>query len=131
MPRFPFGFGLSYTTFRFSGLKLSRSTASAGDPVTASFTVTNSGAVAGATVAQLYVGEHSPSVPRPAYELKGFAKVSLKAGESRTIHLPLDRRAFAFWSTPEHGWKVDPGRYTVYIGDSSADLPLREDLTLR
>ena len=131
VPRFPFGFGLSYTTFRFSGLKLSRSTASAGDPVTASFTVTNTGAVAGATVAQLYVGEPSPSLPRPAYELKGFARVSLKAGESRSIQLPLDRRSFAFWSTVEHGWKVDPGRYTIYVGDSSAELPLHQDLTLR
>jgi beta-glucosidase len=130
-PRFPFGFGLSYTTFAFSNLALSESTLKAGDPLTVTLTVRNTGPVAGATVAQIYVGEQSPSVPRPSYELKAFQKVFLKPGESRTISLQLDRRSFAFWSDASKRWQVDPGHFTIFAGDSSANLPLHEDVTLQ
>jgi beta-glucosidase len=129
-PRFPFGFGLSYTTFAFSDLHLNRSTAHRDDPITVALTIRNTGKVAGAVVAQLYVGEQNPKVPRPRYELKAFQKVRLNPGESRTITLPLNRRSFAYWSEADHDWKVDAATFTVYAGDSSASLPLHADLTM-
>jgi beta-glucosidase len=130
-PRFPFGFGLSYTTFALSGIHLNRTTAHSGDPITVTLNIRNIGKVAGADVAQVYVGEHDPRVPRPRYELKAFQKVRLAPGESRTITLSLDRRSFAYWSESDHDWKVDPSTFTIYAGDSSADLPLHADLTLQ
>jgi beta-glucosidase len=130
-PRFPFGFGLSYTTFEFTDLSTSQSLLKAGDPLTVTLKVRNTGRAAGATVAQIYVGEASPSVPRPAYELKAFEKVQLRPGESRTVTLKLDERSFAFWSAAKKDWEVDPGRFTISAGDSSANLPLHQDITLR
>ena len=130
-PRFPFGFGLSYTTFEFSNLSLSASSLKAGDPLTVTLTVKNTGTVTGATVAQIYVGEHSPTIPRPAYELKAFQKIELAPGESRTVALTLDRRSFAFWSPQSKDWQVDPARFTIFAGDSSEHLPLAQDVTLR
>ncbi len=129
-PRFPFGFGLSYTTFAFSNFRLSRATMHPDDPLTVTLTIRNTGKVAGADVAQIYVGEQHPAVPRPRYELKAFQKVRLAPGESRTITLPLNRRSFAYWSQQDHAWKVDPGTFTIYAGDSSASLPLHADLTM-
>jgi len=130
-PRFPFGFGLSYTTFRFSDLHLSRTTARPDDPISVTLTVRNTGKLAGATVAQVYVGEQKPRIPRPRYELKAFQKVRLAPGESRTVTLTLNRRSFAYWSDADHDWKIDPGAFTIYAGDSSANLPLHADLTLQ
>jgi beta-glucosidase len=129
-PRFPFGFGLSYTSFAFSNLHLSATELHDGDPLTATFTITNTGSVDGAEVAQLYVGEQSPQVPRPLYELKAFTKVLLRPGERREVSLSLDRRSFAYWSESEKQWKVDPARFTVYVGDSSDNLPLRSDIIM-
>jgi beta-glucosidase len=129
-PRFPFGYGLSYTSFAFSNLHLSATELHDGDPLTATFRVTNTGPVDGAEVAQLYVGEQSPQVPRPLYELKAFTKVRLKPGESRDISLSLDRRSFAYWSESEKQWKVDPARFTVCVGDSSDNLPLRSGIIM-
>ncbi len=129
-PRFPFGFGLSYTTFAFDNLELSPTTAHQDDPIEVTLTVRNTGKVAGADVAQIYVSEQNPKVPRPRIELKAFQKVRLAPGESRTITLSLNRRSFAYWSEPDHDWKVDAGRFTIYAGDSSESLPLHVDLTL-
>jgi beta-glucosidase len=129
-PRFPFGFGLSYTTFAFSNLRVSRSTIRPDDSLTVTLTIRNTGKVAGADVAQIYIGEQHPAVPRPRYELKAFQKVRLAPGESRTITLPLNRRSFAYWSQQDHAWKVDPGLFTIYAGDSSASVPLHADLTM-
>jgi beta-glucosidase len=129
-PRFPFGFGLSYTTFAFSNLHLSRVTMRPDDPLTVTLTIRNTGKVAGADVAQIYVGEHNPTVPRPRDELKAFQKIRLAPGESRTISLPLNRRSFAYWSQQDHAWKVDPGSFTIYAGDSSTSLPLHAVLTM-
>ena len=130
-PRFPFGFGLSYTSFAFSDLKVSRAGMRPDNAITVTLTVRNTGKVAGADVAQIYVGEQSPQLPRPRYELKAFQKVRLRPGESRTITLPLNRRSFAYWSPSNHDWKVDPGAFTIYAGDSSANLPLHADLTMQ
>jgi beta-glucosidase len=114
--RFPFGYGLSYTTFAFSHL--------AATPRGVSFDVTNTGARAGATVAQLYLGDPSARVKRPAKELKGFKKVRLAPGETRHIELPLDARSFAYWDIKAHRWRTDAGRFVVYVGDSSENTPL-------
>jgi len=92
--------------------------------------VKNTGRVAGAAVAQIYVGEQSPSVPRPAYELKGFQKVELQPNETRQLSFTLDRRSFAFWSDKTKSWQVDPAHFTIYAGDSSEHLPLKQEVTL-
>ena len=129
-PRFPFGFGLSYTTFEYSQLSLSNASLPTGKPLTVTLSVKNTGRVEGATVAQIYVGEQSPSVPRPAYELKAFQKVELKPNETRQLSFTLDRRSFAFWSDKTKSWQVDPALFTIYAGDSSEHLPLTQKVTL-
>ena len=128
-PLFPFGFGLSYTTFGFSQLSVP-ATAQAGSTVAVSFDVTNTGSVEGAEVAQLYVSDPSAKVDRPERELKGFEKVRLEPGETKHVTLDLDARAFSYWSEAAHKWTIDPGRFVIRVGDSSENTPLAADLTL-
>jgi beta-glucosidase len=128
-PLFPFGFGLSYTTFSFSNLH-SPATAASGSTVSVSFDVTNTGRVAGAEVAQLYVSDPSARATRPERELKGFTKVRLAPGETRHVTLSLDARAFSYWDETAHKWAIDPGKFVIHIGDSSENTPLYADLTL-
>ena len=128
-PLFPFGFGLSYTTFSFDHLQ-APATAASGSTVAVSFDVTNTGGVAGAEVAQLYVSDPSAKASRPERELKGFAKVRLAPGETRHVTLDLDARAFSYWDESSHGWKIDPGKFVIRVGDSSENTPLSADLTL-
>jgi beta-glucosidase len=119
-PLFPFGFGLSYTTFSFSNLQISPAGGYDGtQPVTVSFTVTNTGKVPGAEVAQLYVGEQNAPVPRPIRELKGFKKVLLNPGQSQTVTLTLDQRSFAYWNTTSELWDAPKDSYTIWVGSSS------------
>ena len=113
---FPFGFGLSYTTFQYIGLKVTDREAA--------FTLTNTGRVDGAEVAQLYVGKKDAQVFRPAKELKGFAKVFLKAGESKTIAIPLDDRAFRYFNVKTNQFEVEGGEYQIMVGASVADIRL-------
>ena len=129
-PLYPFGYGLSYTTFKFSNLH-APATAAAGSSVTVSFDVTNTGEVEGAEVAELYVSDPSATVDRPERELKGFDKVELTPGETKHVTIDLDARAFSYWSDATHGWKIDPGKFVVRVGDSSEDTPLSADLTLK
>jgi beta-glucosidase len=124
-PQFPFGFGLSYTTFKYSHLKLIPAAGTNGI-VTAQFEIENTGKVAGAEVAQLYVHEKNPSVTRPENELKGFKKVFLKPGEKQTVSIPLDQRAFAFYDPAKAGWVAEAGDYQIQIGSSSRDLRLKD-----
>lgn len=125
-PLCPFGFGLSYTTFAFSNLSVAPAGAKTEGAITVSFDVRNAGQRAGSEVAQVYVGELSPKVPRPVKELKGFQRVTLAPGETRHISIALDRRAFAYWDVSSKDWKVDSdGKFVIYIGDSSVDLPLK------
>lgn len=113
---FPFGFGLSYTTFQYSGLKVTDREAA--------FTLTNTGRVDGAEVAQLYVGKKDAQVFRPAKELKGFAKVFLKAGESKTVAIPLDDRAFRYFNIKTNQFEVEGSEYQIMVGASVADIRL-------
>ncbi len=129
-PLFPFGYGLSYTTFGFSKLVVPAS-ANAGSTVNVSFSVSNTGKVAGAEVAQLYVSDPSATVQRPERELKGFKKVQLAPGEVKNITLTLDARAFSYWDEATHNWKIDPGKFTIFLGDSSENTPLHADIDLK
>ena len=130
-PLFPFGFGLSYTSFAFSHLSVTPSEAKADGPITVTFDVRNTGQRGGADVAQVYVGDPSASVPRPVKELKGLARVALDPGETKHVSVTLDRRSLAYWDVTSHGWKVDPGKFAVYVGDSSADTPLKAEFVVR
>ncbi len=124
-PLFPFGYGLSYTAFAFSNLKVVPEFDSADPHVTVFFDVKNTGARAGAEVAQVYVGEDHASVPRPVHELKGFERVALAPGETKHVQVALDPRAFSYWDDATKGWKIDAGRFTIAVGDSVASLPLQ------
>jgi beta-glucosidase len=130
-PLFPFGFGLSYTTFEFSNLSVTPAEASADSPIAISFDVRNTGLRAGAEVAQVYIGDPSATLPRPVKELKGFARVELKPGETQRVSVTLDRRSLAYWDVNAKGWRVDPGRFVVYVGNSSANVPLQQEFTVR
>ncbi len=129
-PLFPFGFGLSYTNFRFSNMQVP-ATAASGATVPISFDVTNTGSVAGAEVAQLYVSDPSAHVDRPERELKGFQKVSLAPGETQHVTLTLDARAFSYWDESAHKWTIDPGKFIIRVGDSSENTPLSADMELQ
>ncbi|GGL77261.1 beta-glucosidase [Wenxinia marina] len=126
-PLFPFGHGLSYTSFALSDLSAE---ASDEGSATARLTVTNTGDRAGSTVVQLYVGDPDASVPRPVRELKGFAKVRLDAGASAAVEIALPPRAFAFYDVTTGAWMVEEGRFTLEAGLSATDLPLRTELEL-
>jgi beta-glucosidase len=117
-PAFPFGHGLSYTTFGYSDLKVSPSYGD-GSSVTVSVNLQNTGTVAGKEVPQLYVGFPSTS-GEPPRQLKGFQKVALASGASQTVTFTLDPRSFSYWG--ENGWTIDPGQYTLYVGSSSRDI---------
>ena len=119
---FPFGYGLSYTSFAYSDLKVTA------DSVT--LTVTNTGARDGAEIVQVYIAKPGAEIFRPAQELKAFARVPLAAGESRTVTLPLDDKAFRYWNTRTDCWEVEGGRYEVRVGASSADIRLTAEVDI-
>ena len=119
---FPFGYGLSYTSFAYSDLKA--------DENGVSLTVTNTGSCAGAEVVQLYVAKPDAKIFRPVKELKGFAKVFLKAGESKTVTIPLDDKAFRYWNVATDRWEVEGGSYQLLVGASSADIRLTAAVTV-
>lgn len=126
-PLFPFGYGLSYANFAYSNLKVVKRSA---DAVEVSFDVENKGKQEAATVAQVYVGDPSATVKRPVMELKQFAKVRLKAGAKQHVSLKLDKRAFSYYDVGSKGWKMDPGAFTVMVGESSEAIALKAPLTM-
>ena len=128
-PLFPFGFGLSYTSFKYSNLEVHPASKPAEDPDSktsyeVTFDVTNTGQRAGADVAQLYLSEEHPKIARPAQELKGFARVALDPGQTRHITIPLDARSFSWYDVKHKAWHADAGSFTVHISRSSADPQL-------
>ena len=127
---FPFGYGLSYTTFEYSGLKLSAEKIQDTETLTVTASVKNIGSRAGKTVVQLYVGDSESTPIRPVRELKGFVKVSLQPGESKEVSFTLDKRAFAYWNRQISDWHVETGVFTVEVGASSRDLPLKAEVTV-
>lgn len=129
---YPFGFGLSYTTFRIDDVNVSITGSVAGGDLAATMTasVTNTGQRAGAEVVQVYVGDVEASVARPLRELKGFVKVHLEPGETRQVSCQLDQRAFAFWSRRLQQWVVESGEFLIAVGSSSRDLVATEAITI-
>lgn len=127
-PLFPFGYGLSYTTFAFKNLTVSA--ASGDESVTVAFDVSNTGTRSGAEVAQVYVGDRHAKVPRPVKELKEFTKVELNPGETKHVQVTLDRRAFSYYDVKSHAWTVAPGDFDIYVARSSAEIELTGKATL-
>lgn len=125
-PLFPFGFGLSYTKFEFSGLKLQKN----GTSVTVKVSVKNIGKMAGAEVVQIYVHDEKAAVERPEKELKGFDKVFLKAGEKKEVTITLDADAFKYYDETKKGWVLEPGKFTILAGSSAKDVPLKADVDM-
>ncbi len=129
--RYPFGHGLSYTTFKYSDIKLDKSEADENDEITVTFKVKNTGTVAGAEIAQLYVADKESTIFRPVKELKGFKKVFLEAGEEKEISISLGRRAFAFWNVNANDWTVESGAFEILVGASSADIRLTAEVNIK
>jgi beta-glucosidase len=129
-PLYHFGFGLSYTQFEYSGFKLSADKINKGDKITVEFTVKNTGKVAGAETAQLYVQDIEASVERPVKELKAFKKVFLQSGESKVVKIVLDANAFSFWDIMSHGWLVESGDFNICICAASNDVRLSGKLAI-
>jgi beta-glucosidase len=130
-PAFPFGYGLSYTTFAYKNLAVSPESFTGNQPVTVSFDVTNTGDRAGAEVAQLYVGEPHATVPRPVKELKGFEKVYLSPTETKHVSITLDRRAFSYYDVKNRRWTADPGQFDIYVSRSAEQTELKGQVNLQ
>ena len=125
---FPFGYGLSYTTFDYSDLKISDPKSKPGRPVTVSVDIRNSGKRKGDEIVQLYVSDIKASVDRPTKELKGFARISLEPGQKKTVNFELKDDAFAYYSVEKHDFVVEPGQFEILIGSSSRDIKLKKIL---
>ncbi|MBI5567396.1 MAG: glycoside hydrolase family 3 C-terminal domain-containing protein, partial [Chloroflexi bacterium] len=128
--RFPFGYGLSYTTFAYSHPKVSATTFKDVDGVSVSIDVTNTGSVAGKETVQVYVHDRQSRLVRPPKELKGFAKVELQPGETKTVTIELGFRAFAYYDPAYHQWVTEDGEFNILIGASAADIRATLAVTL-
>jgi beta-glucosidase len=126
-PAYPFGHGLTYTTFEYSDLVVRPS----GDGADVLFTLSNTGSFDAAEVAQVYVGERQPCVARPAKELKGFEKIFVKAGESVHVKVHLPKSAFSFYDMDIHDWRVNPGVFDIRVGASVSDIRLSDEITIK
>ncbi len=129
-PLFPFGYGLSYSSFALADLKVNRDQISETDSVTVTVKVKNTGKLAGKEVVQLYVKDEASSVNRPERELKHFAKVDLQPGEQKEVSFQLSNRDFAFYSAQHEQWISESGEFSIQVGSSSRDLPLKQTISL-
>ena len=129
-PTFPFGYGMSYTEFQYSDLKLDREAMTNEEALAVTLTVTNIGKVAGKEVVQLYIAPHGSKLKRPEKELKEFAKIHLDAGESKDVTFELSERDFAYYDDHYEEWVVDTGVYSVLVGASSADIRLEDTVDM-
>lgn len=127
---FPFGYGLSYTTFDYSNLTVAKNRIKESEGLKVSVDVTNNGRYAGKEVVQLYVGAKESKVIRPVRELRAFDKVSLQPGETKTVEITLDSRAFSYWETDIHDWFAESGTYEIQIGRSALDIILRTEVEI-
>lgn len=130
-PLFPFGYGLSYTSFEYSNLLISKQQINDTETVAVSVNVRNTGNIAGKEIVQLYVKDVVSSVIRPVKELKGFDKIELQPGEERIVTIALDKRAFAYYNTQLQDWHVESGEYEILIGKSSRDIVLKESILVQ
>jgi beta-glucosidase len=129
-PLYPFGFGLSYTTFDYSNLKTSADTLNKDGTITVSVDVQNSGKIAGEEVVQLYVKHLESAVERPIQELRGFKRVALKPGERKTVEIPLPAKSLEYWNMDRHAFVLEPGKVELLAGASSADIRLKKTVTI-
>lgn len=127
---FPFGHGLSYTTFAYSNLSVGKEKMTESETLTVTVDVTNTGEIAGKEVVQLYVAPKGGTIIRPVRELKAFEKIGLAPGETKKVQFTLDRRAFAYWSTQIHDWHVESGEYEIQIGRNAQDIVLSHSVTV-
>jgi beta-glucosidase len=127
-PLYPFGFGLSYTTFKYANLKTSEQRLAKDGTVKVSVDVTNTGSMAGDAVVQLYVQHLQSKVERPREELEGFKRVSVAAGETKTVEIPLKAAQLAYWDEKQGGFRVEAEPVSVMVGDSAADIAVKTTL---
>jgi beta-glucosidase len=130
-PQFPFGFGLSYTTFEYSDLKVTPGKVPSNQPVGVSLKVKNTGTRAGAEVVELYLHDGHSKIDRPVHELKRFQRVELQPGQTKIVNFLLDRAAFSYWNPKKNAWLLEPGTFEIQIGASSRDIRLRAPLSLK
>ncbi len=128
--RYPFGFGLSYTTFVYSDLQISKKSLKQGESLNVSVNIRNTGKVKGKEIVQLYVKSTHKGISRPVKELKGFAKAELKPGETKTVSFTLTPRAFAYYEVSFRDWYVEGGSYDILVGASSQDIRLTESIEI-
>jgi beta-glucosidase len=129
-PLYPFGFGLSYTRFSYKDIGVSKSRFGAGDEVSVTFTISNTGNLTGSEIAQLYIQDVASTFPRPVKELKGFEKVSLEPGKSKRITIKLKTRDFSYWNPKIKDWYAEPGKFIIMAGSSSADIELTHEVEM-
>jgi len=126
---FPFGHGLSYTTFEYQDITISSENVSGDDELRVSVTLKNTGKVNGKEVVQLYISDKESSVERPVKELKHFEKIEMKARESKTVSFTIKKQDLSFWDEQTSGWKVEPGEIEILIGSSSRDIRLNKSFS--
>jgi beta-glucosidase len=129
-PLYPFGYGLSYTHFKYSGLRLSAARLAPDGKLSASFQVSNVGGRTGDEVVQMYVRHISSQVTRPKLELEGFQRVHLNAGQAKRVQLQLAAKRLAYWDNQVHGWRVEHDKIEIMVGSSSADIRLRQTISV-
>ena len=129
-PLFPFGHGLSYTTFEYGDATVDSKTIGMGDSITVSVPVTNTGKVPGQEVVQLYIADNKASVVRPPKELKAFKKVALLPGQTEVVKFTIGKDALSFFDDKAHAWTAEPGKFTVLVGSSSRDIRSKAAFTL-